>query len=200
LKPELPPLHVVTDDATVARGDFLDVAREIVAEGGPDVALHLRAPSASGIAVYRFAEALRAITRDAGALLLVNDRADVALAVDADGVQLGRRGLDAADARKLNGDRMIGVSAHSRDEAQADADFLLVGHVYATASHPGRDGIGPGALAGYSSPIIAIGGVTPERVAELRAAGAHGIAAIRGIWDAPSPARAVRSYLREWRG
>jgi thiamine-phosphate pyrophosphorylase len=201
---ELPPLHVVTDDATAARPAFLRAAAEVVAEGGPRIALHLRAPLANGLAVYRWAEALRTLTRDAGALLLVNDRVDVALAVDADGVQLGRRGLAVADARRLAGaERLVGVSAHTSTEADEarGADFVLVGNVYATASHPGRAGIGVrglGAFAGF--PLVAIGGVTPERVAELREAGVRGVAAIRGVWDAPSPARAVRSYLKEWKG
>lgn len=201
---ELPPLHVVTDDATAARPDFLRAAAGVVAEGGPRIALHLRAPLANGLAVYRWAEALRALTREAGALLLVNDRVDVALAMDADGVQLGRRGLVVADARALAGaERMIGVSVHTSaevDEARG-ADFVLVGNVYATASHPGRPGIGVSGLAAFAGlPRIVIGGVTPERVAELRDAGVRGVAAIRGVWDAPSPARAVRSYLEEWSG
>jgi thiamine-phosphate pyrophosphorylase len=203
---ELPPLHVVTDDATAARPDFLRAAAEFVAEGGPLIALHLRAPSANGLAVYRWAEALRTLTRDAGALLLVNDRVDVALAVDADGVQLGRRGLHVADARRLAGaERLVGVSVHTSAEVEeareGGADFVLVGNVYATDSHPGRAGMGVEALAAFAGlPLIAIGGVTPERVAELRDAGVRGVAAIRGVWDAPSPARAVRSYLKEWMG
>jgi thiamine-phosphate diphosphorylase len=136
----------------------------------------------------------------------VNDRVDVALAVGADGVQLGRRGLPAADARRLAGaERLIGVSVHTSSEAdearEGGADFVLVGNVYATGSHPGRAGIGVRALAAFAGPArIAIGGVTPERVAELRDAGVQGVAAIRGVWDAPSPARAVRSYLKEWKG
>ena len=200
---ELPPLHVVTDDATAARPDFLRIAAEVVAEGGPSIALHLRAPLANGLAVYRWAEALRTLTRDAGALLLVNDRVDVALAVDADGVQLGRRGLMVADARRVAGaERLIGVSVHTSaemDEARG-ADFVLVGSVYATASHPGRAGMGVQGLAAFAGlPLVAVGGVTPERVAELREAGVRGVAAIRGVWDAPSPARAVRSYLKEWK-
>jgi len=203
---ELPPLHVVTDDATAARPDFLRAAAQVVAEGGPLIALHLRAPSANGLAVYRWAEALRTLTREAGALLLVNDRVDVALAVDADGVQLGRRGLLAGDARRLAGaERLVGVSVHTCDEAdearKGGADFVLVGNVYETVSHPGRAGIGVEGLAAFAGlPPIAIGGVTPERVAELRDAGVRGVAAIRGVWDAPSPARAVRSYLKEWNG
>lgn len=203
---ELPPLHVVTDDATAARPDFLRAAAEVVAEGGPSIALHLRAPSANGLAVYRWAEALRTLTRDAGALLLVNDRVDVALAVDADGVQLGQRGLPVADARSVAGaERLIGVSVHTSGEAEeareGGADFILVGNVYATESHPGRAGMGVRGLAAFAGlPLVAIGGVTPERVAELRDAGVRGVAAIRGVWDAPSPARAVRSYLKEWKG
>ena len=203
---ELPPLHVVTDDAIAARPDFLHAAAEVVAEGGPRVALHLRAPLANGVAVYRWAEALRELTGEAGALLLVNDRVDVALAVLADGVQLGRRGLHAADARRLVGaERLVGASVHTSAEVaearDGGADFILLGNVYATASHPGRAGIGVRGLAAFAGlPRIAIGGVRPERVAELRDAGVQGVAAIRGVWDAPSPARAVRSYLKEWKG
>jgi thiamine-phosphate pyrophosphorylase len=189
---------VVTDDAVVARPDFVGVAAEVMEAGGPLLALHLRAPAACGLAVYRWAEALRACS--SGALLLVNDRADVALAAGADGVHLGRRGLSVGDARGLLGPaRLIGVSVGSVVEAEPGADFLLVGNVYPTASHPGRAGIGTSGLAG-DPPRIAIGGVTPERVAELRRAGARGIAAIRGIWDAPRPAKAVRSFLKEWQG
>ena len=201
MKPEIPPLHVVTDDATLARPDFLRAAAEVIHAGGPMLALHLRAPSASGIAVYRWAEALRMATREAGALLLVNDRVDVAVAVDADGVQLGQRGLLAADARALAGpERLIGVSVHAGEDAGGDADFLLVGNVYATESHPGRAGIGVAGLARFGGARVAIGGVTPERVGELRDAGVRGVAAIRAVWDAPSPARAVRSFIKEWQG
>lgn len=194
----IPPLHVVTDDAVVARPGWVDVAAEVMEAGGPLLALHLRALAAPGLAVFRWAEALRA--RTSGALLLVNDRVDVALAVDADGVHLGRRGLPPADARALLGPgRWIGQSVGRADEAEPGADFLLVGNVFPTASHPGRPGIGTAGLVG-DPPRIAVGGVTPGRVAELRRAGARGIAAIRGIWDAPRPAEAVASYLKEWQG
>jgi thiamine-phosphate pyrophosphorylase len=194
-------LHVVTDDEVVARPDFLRLAAEVVDAGGSSVVLHLRVPHGSGRTVFRLAEALRSRTRDAGSSLLINDRLDVALAVDADGVQLGRRGLSATDARAMLGpERRIGVSAHG-PAAVPEADFFLVGNVYPTASHPGRAGIGVAGLAHFRDvPVVAIGGVTPERVAELRAAGVRGVAAIRGIWDAPSPAAAVRGFLKEWRG
>lgn len=80
----------------------------------------------------------------------------------------------------------------------AGADFVLAGSVYATATHPGRTGMGPGRLAELAVlglPLVAIGGVTPERVGELRAAGAHGAAAIRAVWDADDPAEAVSRFL-----
>ncbi|MBD0320552.1 MAG: thiamine phosphate synthase [Gemmatimonadetes bacterium] len=87
------------------------------------------------------------------------------------------------------------------EDAAYGADFLLAGNVYPTESHPGRPGIGVAGLAGFhEGALVAIGGVTPGRVAELRDAGVRGVAAIRAVWDAPSPARAVRSFIKEWQG
>jgi thiamine-phosphate pyrophosphorylase len=202
----IPPLHVVTDDAVVARADFLGRAGEVLAAGGASVALHLRAPLASGRRVYELAVRLMEMARATGSLLAVNDRVDVALAVPVHAIQLGRRSLAAADARRLLGDAMrIGASVHTEDEARkavgAGVDWLLAGSIYPTASHPGHAGAGGGlieraAAAGW--PVIAIGGVTPERVCDLRGAGAAGIAAIRGIWDQPSPGSAARAYIEAW--
>jgi thiamine-phosphate pyrophosphorylase len=208
LRPEpIPPLHVVTDEAVVARRDFLDSARRIVEAGGAEVALHLRAPGASGRRVHDLAVALRSMTAQAGALLIVNDRVDVALAAGADGAQVGGRGLGPADARRLIGpDRLLGVSVHSVDDARAardgGGDYLLAGTIWETASHPERRGAGIGVvreIAALGIPTIAIGGVTPERVAEARDAGAAGVAVIRGVWDAADPAAGVEEYLRRIR-
>jgi thiamine-phosphate pyrophosphorylase len=207
LKPErIPPLHAVTDDAVVARGDFVARAAEVLAAGGADLALHLRAPAASGRRTFALAERLRVMARASGSLLIVNDRVDVAMAAGANGVQLGARGLTAADARRLVGDAMlVGASVHSVDEARAaidgGADWLLAGTIYETASHPGHAGAGPRlieAMAALGRPVIAIGGVTPERAAEMRHSGAAGVAAIRGIWDDPSPRDAVQRYIEAW--
>lgn len=203
----IPPLHVVTDDAVVARADFLSVARRVVDAGGADVAMHLRAPRASGRRMHDLAWALREMVADAGALLIVNDRVDVALAADADGVQVGGRGLAPADARRLIGpDRLLGVSVHSVDEARAakdgGADYVLAGTIWETPSHPERRGAGLGRIreiAALGIPMIAIGGVTPERAAEARDTGAAGVATIRGVWDAPDPAAAVSEYLEHWK-
>lgn len=203
----LPRLHAVTDDAVLARPDFLAHAREVLAAGGPDLALHLRGPRTGGRPLFELAESLVAAARENGALLVVNDRVDVALAAGADGVQLGRRSMRVEDARRLVGDELlVGVSVGSADEARAavgaGADFLLVGNVYATESHPGRSGIGRAPLsetASFGVPAVAIGGVTPERVPEVRAAGARGVAAIRAVWDAGDPAREVTRFLEAWK-
>ncbi len=83
----------------------------------------------------------------------------------------------------------------------AGADYLLVGPLYRTATHPEREPLGPaqlGPIVSLGLPVIAIGGVTPPRVGELRRAGAYGVAAIRGLWDAPDPSAAARQMLEEW--
>jgi thiamine-phosphate pyrophosphorylase len=202
----IPLLHAVTDDAVVARPGFLERAGEVLAAGGEHVALHLRAPAASGRALHGLAARLAALAAGTGSLLLVNDRVDVALAAGAHGVQLGRRSLSVADVRTLVGRGMlIGASVHDggegREAAEAGADFLLAGAVYPTATHPGHPGGGLRLIESVSalgSPVVAIGGVTPERAGELRRAGAAGMAMIRGVWDAPSPADAVQRTIEAW--
>lgn len=203
----LPILHVVTDDSVAARAEFVERAGEVMAAGGRDVALHLRAPRASGRRLYDLAVRLVAIAKDTGSRLIVNDRLDVALASHADGVQLGARSLSVSDARTIVGREMLlGASVHSLDEARfardAGADFVIAGSVYETASHPGREGVGVGLIESIASigiPVVAIGGITPERVGDVRRAGAAGVAAIRGVWDAPDAAGAVQRYLEPWK-
>lgn len=207
-KPEtLPPLHVVTDDEVVARPGFLEQARLVLEMGGPDVVFHLRAPRASGGALYALAQRLRSLAVNEDAWLVVNDRVDVAMA-SADGIQVGARGLGPVDARRLIGaHRLLGVSVHSAGEARgalaAAPDFLLAGTIWETPSHPGRPGAGTGLIreiAALGTPVIAIGGVTAARAAEARDAGAAGVAVIRGVWDAPDPVETVRNYLEHWKG
>jgi thiamine-phosphate pyrophosphorylase len=134
----------------------------------------------------------------------VNDRLDIALAVGAAGVHLGIRSLPPSEARRLLGaGRLLGVSVHSASEAveaaESGADYLFVGTLFETPSHPGAAPRGPEFMGSVASrvalPLVGIGGVTPERAAEVLASGGHGVAAIRGIWDAPSPPDAVQAYL-----
>lgn len=201
----IPRLHAVTDDRVLARGAFLDTARMVAEAGGAALALHLRGPRTSGRRLHDLATTLGPAVRASGGMLVVNDRIDGALAAGAGAVQLGARSLAPADVRALAGNALrIGVSVHAADEARAaaaGADWLLAGTVWPTPSHPGRPGAGIGllrAVAALGTPVVAIGGVTPERAAEAWGAGAAGVAVLRGIWDAPDPAQAVERYLEEW--
>jgi len=117
-------------------------------------------------------------------------------------VQLSQGSLSVADARRMGPRWWIGRSVHNLSEAQAalaeGADYLVVGPVFPTATHPERTPLGTevfARIAKLGPPVVAIGGVTPPRAAELVAAGAYGVAAIRALWDAADPAAAVRALL-----
>ncbi len=197
----LPGLHVVTDDAVLADRRFSDRAARLMETHGPAIALHLRGPRTEPSRLLALAEALVPTARRAGARLLVSDRVDVALAAVADGVQLGQRSLPVAAVRPLSPHWLIGVSVHDRaeiDRAEA-ADFLLLGTIWESASHPARKGAGLGfvrdALARVDRPVVVIGGVTPERAAVARDVGAMGVAVLRGVWAGSDPAAAAGKYL-----
>jgi len=152
-----------------------------------------------------WAERLRELTRGR-ALLVINDRADVAAAVGADGVHLGRQGLPVAVARAVVGpDRLVGRSVHSVEEAvaaeRAEADYLVVGSIFATASHPDQPPAGLDLLravrAAVSLPLFAIGGITAANAAACRVAGAHGVAVIGNILEADDPGAAAAALKKE---
>jgi len=202
---DVPPLHVVSDDDVVARADFGDRAREVLEACGSAVALHIRAQAAGGRRLFALARVLRAAADVSGGLILINDRIDVALAAGAHGVQLGSRAIAPADARSLLGrGALIGASVHSGREAAAVADgvdFVLAGTIYASLSHPGRAGAGPGRIrevVAAGARCIAIGGIREDRIPQVASAGAWGIAVIRAVWDAPEPARAATELLERW--
>ncbi|HEU0015594.1 MAG TPA: thiamine phosphate synthase, partial [Longimicrobium sp.] len=151
MKPErIPPLHVVTDDAVIARPDFVERAGAVLEAGGPELVFHLRAPTAPGRRVFDLARALVPLAIDAESWLVVNDRVDVALAA-ADGAHVGARGPAPGDARRLLGPgRLLGVSVHSADEArealEGEPDFLFAGSIWATPSHSERAPAGTGLI------------------------------------------------------
>ncbi len=201
MRPPLPRLHAITDDAIARRPDLDELARSLLAGGGEHLAFHARGHALSGREAFDLAYRLSACPP---ARLFVNDRLDVALATRAAGVQLGRGSLRPEDARRCDPEWWIGVSVHDLDEAEsardAGADYLLVGPVFATASHPDRAPIGLMRLEeiiALGVKVIALGGITVERAREVRAAGAWGVAAIRALWDAPDPQAAARSFVRQ---
>lgn len=136
----------------------------------------------------------------------MNDRVDVALAVGADGVHLGEAGLPISAARTVAAGRngfLIGRSVHSVEgaaaAAAAGADYLLVGTIYATASHPGEPPAGPALLAQVrarvSCPLYAIGGITAANAGECLAAGADGVAVLSAILAAADPEAAAQALV-----
>ncbi len=196
-----PCLCLVTD-SEIAGGELVERVSQAV-EGGVDL-VQLRDKTLPGGQLFDLASSmLEAI--GGRAKLIINERADVALAAGAQGVQLGEEGLPVAAARKVLGDGLIiGRSVHSTKAAiQAEsegADLLVVGTMYASRSHPGEPPAGPGLMREISGkcrlPLIGIGGVTPENAAELIDAGASGVAVITNILAADDP-RAAAARLKE---
>lgn len=199
----VPVVHAVTNDEVVVREDFIDVACAVMQVLGQRGALHLRAGRLAAARFQALAEGLAAAQALTGGWLVVNDRVDVALSTGARGVQLTSRSLTAVDARRIAPDMAIGASVHDLDEgraaAAAGADWLVAGHVFATATHPGAPARGVSwvhsLVRATTVPVIAIGGVRTDHAAELRRVGVHGVAVIRGIWDAPNAERAASDYL-----
>jgi thiamine-phosphate diphosphorylase len=201
VRPPLPRLHAITDERIARRADLDDVGRELAETSGANLALHARGRQLSGLEHYELAFRLSVLPSP----LFVNDRLDIGLALQATGVQLGGGSLPVSAARQLEPRWWIGKSVHDLAEAEAaqaeGADYLVVGPVYATASHPDRPPLGLERLreiARLDLPVIAIGGVSPERAREVKAAGAYGAAAIRALWDAAEPAAAARGMLEAW--
>jgi thiamine-phosphate diphosphorylase len=185
----------------------LGIRAAAIAAAGPAVALHARARGHSTALLEAGALRFVALARPPEAAVFVSERSDLAAAIGASGVQLAATDLAPSDARRVLGRGWIGCSVHSREEAsiamREGADFLVVGNVYPTDSHPGRQPAGLELLrdtVAYGVPVIAIGGITPERAAEAKEAGAYGVAAIRALWHAPDPAAATLALLEPWLG
>ncbi len=160
-------------------------------------ALWLRDPAATGRALHDAAVSLRALTAAAGALLLVGDRPDVALAVEADGVQLGHRAVPPEHVRPWYRGR-LGVSCHDasdlRAAAAAGADHVVLSPVFAVPGKGpplGLEGLAT-LLTATTLPVVALGGLTPETAARVRALGVAGIAVARALAQAPDPAATAR--------
>ena len=193
-----PTLCLVTDRRVCPPDELPDRVAAAVS-GGVDI-VQLRDKEESGGALLELAAVLREITRGS-AILLVNERADVAAACKADGVQLGEAAMPTVSVRPILPEgSIIGRSVHSvvgATQAEAsDADFLLVGTMFATRSHPGEEPSGTGLLerihaAGVQTPLLAIGGITAGNVGQVIRAGADGAAVISAILASPDPAVAA---------
>ena len=196
-------LYLVTDRNETRGRDLLWVL-EAALDGGVK-AIQLREKNLGGGKLFFLAEAARKLTSNYHARLFINDRIDVALAVDADGVQLSTVSIPIETARGLvGGEKLLGVSTHSLQQAEEaerlGADFVLFGPVYFTPSKAPYGA--PQGLAALkkivekiSLPIYAIGGIKPENIAEARGTGSRGVALISAIMSAADPKDATKKIL-----
>jgi thiamine-phosphate pyrophosphorylase len=192
-------LYLITGD----RGDEVETARivEAALEGGANV-IQMRKKTMPKGEQYAIAVALRRLTQLHDALLIINDHADIAIAVDADGVHLGQDDLPPSVVRELPGfrGRLIGRSTHSLAQARAamdeDADYIAVGPVYPTPTKAGRGAVGTGLVSEVDAiadrPFVAVGGIDHDNAPAVIEAGARAIAVVRAVYDAADPAEAAR--------
>ncbi len=200
-------LYVVTDERLSLGRPTAEVVAAAI-RGGAD-AVQLRAKDDLSVREQAaLGRALRALTRAAGVLFLVNDRADLAAALDADGVHVGQDDLPADLARHIVGpDRLVGVSAATVEEAlaarEAGADYLGVGPIYGTLTKPDAgEAVGPERITAIKArvplPVVGIGGIGRDTIAAVMAAGADGaavVSAIVGAADVEAAARDLKARM-----
>jgi thiamine-phosphate diphosphorylase len=196
-------LHVITDETVQDRFTHVELGA-LAAEGGADVVQLREKRERDAAERLRVARALCERLGDGRARLVINDHADIAAACGADGVHLGPQDLEPAAARRLLGARaLIGLTANDRRTARrwvnAPADYLGVGPVFGTAAK--RDPAPALGLAGLRAivalagrPVIAIGNITPDRVEEVLAAGAWGVAVLSDVARAVDPAERTATF------
>ncbi len=188
--------------ARPGRGDLVEFLDAVLGAGVGII--QLREKEAEAADLIRYAEVFRGAADRHDALFIVNDRPDVALATDADGVHVGQGDLPPGLARKILGeDAIIGLSCHSSADHEAappEADYLTAGPVFATPTKPGRRAVGLELVrlaARYviDRPWIAIGGIDLSNVADVVQAGASRVAVVRAITEAEDPGAAVGELL-----
>jgi thiamine-phosphate pyrophosphorylase len=197
-------LYVVTDRHQTAGRPLAEVVAA-AARGGAG-AVQLREKDLSAHELYDLGACLQEMLSPYRVPLLINDRLDVALALNAEGVHLAGHSLPTRTARRALGpDKLLGVSTHSldaaRQAAEDGADFVVFGPVFAT---PSKLAYGPpqglsqlaAVVREVSIPVLGIGGITPANLPQVRQTGAHGVAMIRAVLAAPDPCTATQQLSR----
>ena len=199
----IPPLYAILDPEQIAGRDSGEVLHDLLKGGVKFLQLRVKTLAPSGF--FELAQRARTETRSYGCNLIVNDRVDIALACDADGVHLGQDDLPLAVGRKLVGAKIIGISTHDLDQAREaeknGADYIGFGPMFSTSTkNTGYAARGIEMLrqlrAGVKLPIVAIGGITENNVSEVWQAGANSaaiISDISGADDIVSKARRIIS-------
>jgi thiamine-phosphate pyrophosphorylase len=196
-------LYVVTD-AREQQGDLPEFLAEIL-DAGVDI-IQLREKDAEVADLLRWGEIFREAAARNGALFILNDRPDVALGLDADGVHLGHEDMPLDEARAFMGpDAILGLSTHSPvqwDSAPPEADYLCAGPVWETPTKPGRPAAGLdyvryAATSGEKRPWFAIGGINADNLSQVLEAGATRIVVVRAVTEAAEPRLAVEGLLAQ---
>ena len=196
-------LYAITGEEFHPGRDLIDVMEEAIL-GGADI-IQLRDKTSSRADKLRKAKALRALTRAYDVTFIVNDDVDLALEVEADGVHLGQGDMPLLEARKLLGERIIGISTHALSEALAaqeqGADYIGVGPVYPTRTK--ADVVAPVTLSyvqevanHISIPFVAIGGIKLHNVDEVIRAGATRICAVSEIVGAADVRGTCEAFIQ----
>jgi len=201
----LPVVHAVTNDEIMLRPGFLRKAMAVMRVLGDKGAIHVRSQLLDTPTLYSLTLALLELHDQTSCWCIVNDRVDIALACGVQGVQLTHKSILVPDVQRIAPALRIGASVHSPDEARdaekAGADWCVAGHVFESETHPGEPrrerSFIPDVVAAVSLPVIAIGGIRPEHVRSLVHRGAHGVAAIRGIWNDENAELAASRYLSQ---
>ena len=199
-------LYVILDRAASRGRDLREILDGVIRGGGRIVQFREKEwPSRRCLPLL---EELRGRAKGAGIRFVVNDRLDLALAVEADGFHVGQDDLPAPRARQLLPPSMfLGVSTHSLDQArraQEDgADYVAEGSIFPTATKPESQLVGldlvRAARQAVRAPLVAIGGITPDNAGEVIRAGADGVAVISAVCGAPDPTQATRLLLERIR-
>ncbi len=197
-------VYLVTDERD-NHDELLHITEEAIQGGVTSV--QLRCKHTLGRKFVELGQKMRKLTKEHGVLFFVNDRVDVAVAVDADGVHVGQDDMHIRDVRRIVGDKWVGVSADTLEHAlaaEADgADYIGVGAVYPTKSKLDAAFTG---LTGLSEictkvklPVVGIGGITLENASEVFSHGAAGIAVVSAIMQAENPREAALELLKRAR-
>lgn len=197
-------LYLVTDRPLSLGRPIEEIVIEAVAGGVTMVQLREKeAPTGEFVAL---AKSLKALLSPLGVPLIINDRVDVALAADADGVHIGQSDMSYEDARRLlGGDKIIGLSVDNFDDLAVantlDVDYVGISPVYGTPTKSdtaepfGLEGLRK-AVAMSVHPTVAIGGMNASTIGEVMAAGTDGVAVVSAICSAPSPRKAAQELLK----
>ena len=202
---QLAGLYVILEPAVQPARPLVDVLKQSTAAGAR--IFQYRNKTGSMKEAYAEALPLRRLATELGVLFMVNDRCDLALAIDADGVHLGQDDLPYLDARKVMGPRtIIGISTHNAEQVKeaerSKPDYIAFGPIYKPGSKQDHDPVvgiaGMRAIRPLTSlPIFAIGGITVSQVGDVIRAGANGVAVISAILKAPDVTRATQELISQ---